>query len=162
MPSQVPSHMKRRNMDPLIERFERLLRSYVHPTPVSDIWREASSDNDYAEAWAELDEFLKGEKAAGTGSGTGRFESESTGGFQNSHRFRMPPDDLRADYSKLEVDFGAPFEEVRISYKRLIRKHHPDLHTADREQHSAATRKAQDLNISFQRIKAWELAKSGR
>jgi len=143
-------------MDPLIERFERILRSFFNTDTGTGRWEEAVDDQDFQDAWDELDDFLKSDS---TSDGSYRSAGERDGSF--SYRFRMPPNSLTRDYQILEVPFGAPFEDVRASYRALMRRHHPDIHTADRTQQERATRKAQELNISYQRIKAWELAKRG-
>ena len=172
-------------MDPLIERFERILRSFINTGSSGNNWDYASDDRDFQDAYAELDEFLQSGrnrdsrdgKTNDSGStrsgGSTRFGDRSGTTYDRSwedffkktgdsaHRFRMPPETLRQDYSRLEVPFGSSFEEVRISYRTLMRRHHPDLHSSDPSRHAEATRTAQDLNLSYQRIKAWELAKRG-
>ena len=143
-------------MDPLIERFERILRSFFSTDTGAGRWEEAADDQDFQNARDELDDFLKSDNISG-----GSYKSTRKKDDPFSYRFRMPPDSLKQDYQSLEVPFGASFDEVRAAYRSLMRRHHPDIHTADREQQERATRKAQELNISYQRIKAWELAKRG-
>ncbi|MDZ7793757.1 MAG: J domain-containing protein [Spirochaetia bacterium] len=148
-------------MDPLFERFQRLLRSYIRFGAPSDEWFEQShgdtdyGDTDYQEAWNELDEFLRNgstAKQTGRAGHTGR-----TAGTTE----RLPPEELRKDYSLLGVAFGATFTEVRNAYRKLIRTHHPDLHASDSNKQREATHTSQQLNTAYQRIKAWEAAKRG-
>ena len=146
-------------MDPLIERFERILRSFINTENQPHDWEDVSEERDFQDAQAELDEFLHGGSEAKPGRSSGSNDSASRKANHASYRFRMPPESLRKDYRRLQVAFGASYSEVRISYRNLMREHHPDLHSADQEQQRNATRRAQDLNVSFQRIKAWELAK---
>ncbi|MDY7027328.1 MAG: J domain-containing protein [Spirochaetota bacterium] len=149
-------------MDPLIERFERILRSFLNSGTADDSWKYASEDRDFQDAYAELDEFLRSGRNKDFGAwphSGGNYSKGRTGTYDE--RFRMPPETLRHDYGRLKVPFGASFDEVRSSYRALMRRHHPDLHSADPSRHAEATRIAQELNLSYQRIKAWELAKRG-
>ena len=149
-------------MDPLFDRFQRLLRSYLQFGAPDDTWFEKHRvDDDYREAWEELDEFLQ------TGTSTGSTRSSTRGGSARSGYgggptgTRLPPEELRKDYALFGVSFGAPFEEVRDAYRRLMRTHHPDLHSHDSQAQREATHKSQELNTAYQRIKAWEAAKRG-
>ena len=145
-------------MDPLFERFERLLRSYIRFGAPSDEWFEQAQRNtDYQEAWNELDDFLRNGSSADRTNGTGR----TAGTSKASTAERLPPEELRKDYSLLGVAFGATFTEVRNAYRRLIRTHHPDLHASDSNRQREATHTSQQLNTAYQRIKAWEAAKRG-
>lgn len=137
-------------MDPLFERFQRLVRSYLRFGAPSDEWFEQhEEDSDYHEAWNELNEFLHNGTSAGTSAGT------------HGQEQRLPPEELRKDYQLFEVEFGASFQEVRNAYRRLMRRHHPDLHAGDSTKQHEATRTSQQLNTAYQRIKAWEAAKRG-
>ena len=146
-------------MDPLFERFQRLVRSYLQFGAPSDEWFEThDEDADYREAWEELDEFLR----SGTSSGSSRPGSGTRGGFGfGAREHRLPPEELRKDYELFGVEFGASFQEVRSAYRRLMRTHHPDLHAGDSTKQREATHKSQQLNTAYQRIKAWEAAKRG-
>jgi len=140
-------------MDPLFERFERLLRSYIRFGAPSDEWFEqAQGDTDYQEAWNELDEFLRNGSSTDHTHGTDRTSGTTE---------RLPPEELRKDYALLGVAFGATFTEVRNAYRGLMRRHHPDLHASDSNRQREATHTSQQLNTAYQRIKAWEAAKRG-
>jgi DnaJ-domain-containing protein 1 len=58
---------------------------------------------------------------------------------------RTPPrtaagdDAIRKAYAALEVPAGSDFETVRKSYRRLMRKYHPDLHASTPDKSRAAT-----------------------
>ena len=151
-------------MDPVIARFERLLRS-IFQNPASHEYEFSSSafeDEDVASAWEELNDFLGDGSSSSADSWERRFHGgESRKDRSSTHTERTPPEKLRPDYQRLGVEFGAPFEEVRSAYKSLIRRHHPDRHARDPEAYSRATRTTQQLNASLQRIKAWEVAKRG-
>ena len=157
-------------MDPLIERFERILRSYFQNGTIPgkegggihrDDWNRFADEQDFRDAFAELDDFLKTGTSSGT-EDTGSFDFQGTGRSGGSFRSTgepAPPEMLREDYKELGVRFGAPFAEVRNAYRELMRTHHPDRHGSDVVMQERATRKAQRLNFSFQRIRAWEEAK---
>ncbi|MEW5815727.1 MAG: DnaJ domain-containing protein, partial [Spirochaetota bacterium] len=50
---------------------------------------------------------------------------------------------------------GAPFTEVKKSYKQLMREYHPDRHAASPENLKKATEMSKRINYSFQRIKKY-------
>jgi DnaJ-domain-containing protein 1 len=58
-------------------------------------------------------------------------------------------DALRKAYAALEVPTGSDFETVKRSYRRLMRKYHPDLHTGAPEKHRAATDLTQRLTEAY-------------
>ena len=149
-------------MDPLFERFHRLVRSYLRFGAPADEWFEQhTEDKDYREAWDELDEFLRRETSSGTSSGSAAGSNRSGRAHTAATSRRLPPEELRQDYELFEVEFGASFQEVRSAYRRLMRIHHPDLHAGNTAKQNEATNKSQQLNIAYQRIKAWEAAKRG-
>ena len=109
------------------------------------------SDQDYADAWQELNDFL---------SSPGSTAYESTRSEKENRNIPNPPEMLRTDYENLNVPFGADFSLVRQSYRKLINLHHPDRNSGESDSLHKATEKSKDLNISFQKIKAWEIAKT--
>ncbi len=132
-------------MDPIIERFNRLIKSMFVDTGNIDFDHDdfmEGSSADYAEAWEELNDFL----------------SDST---TQSTSIPKTPEILRQDYINLEVPFGSDFIITKNAYKKLIIKFHPDKNNSSTESMNVATEKTKNLNISFQKIKAWELAKKG-
>jgi DnaJ-domain-containing protein 1 len=42
-------------------------------------------------------------------------------------------------YKTLQLPNGAPFDEVKKAYRKLMRKYHPDLHTGSEKKQKAAT-----------------------
>jgi DnaJ-domain-containing protein 1 len=58
-------------------------------------------------------------------------------------------DEVRLAYSTLELPIGSDFEAVRRSYRALMRKYHPDRHTASAEKQKAATELAQKLTHAY-------------
>ena len=61
-------------------------------------------------------------------------------------------DALRKAYAALEVPAGSDFETVRKSYRRLMRKYHPDLHGGTPEKHRAATDLTQRLTQAYKTL----------
>lgn len=108
-----------------------------------------SSDSDYADAWNELNDFL-------STPGTGSRSSSSNNNFSS---IPSTPEMLRPDYRNLELPFGSDFTTVKFAYKKLIIKYHPDKNNTENESMNKATERTKNLNISFQKIKAWETAK---
>ncbi len=66
-----------------------------------------------------------------------------------------PPvdDPLDTAYRDLELPRGAPVEEARQAYRRLMKRYHPDRF-ADPAEKAAATRLARGLREAYDRIAA--------
>ncbi|MBA7699259.1 hypothetical protein ES703_107950 [subsurface metagenome] len=129
-------------MDKLFDRFGELLRSFF------SLETDYRNDPDWRRAWEELDEYLK----------TGRNRQKQRFQHQENRSWAAPPgadSSLRKDYDNLEVPFGAPFTEVRRSYKHLLKTYHPDHFDEDPEKQRLATQITQKINESFQRIKEY-------
>jgi DnaJ-domain-containing protein 1 len=113
-----------------------------------------SQDPFMREAYAELDEYLR----------TGRSRSRPAADSPRAHARQAapsPPEELRRDYANLEVPFGAPFEQVRLTHRRLLRQYHPDRFGRDPGKQRLATQITQKLNESFQRIRAYAEREGG-
>ncbi|HEY5091312.1 MAG TPA: J domain-containing protein [Polyangia bacterium] len=59
---------------------------------------------------------------------------------------------IRKAYAALEIRPGSDFETVRSSYRRLMRKYHPDLHAETPEQQRAATDLTQRLTEAYKTL----------
>ena len=55
-------------------------------------------------------------------------------------------------YARLELTYGAPWEDVKASYRRLMRKYHPDLHGHSPEKLKAATEVSQALTQAYNEL----------
>ena len=106
-------------------------------------------DADYREAWEELEEYLR------TGKSRVQPEQEDRRGPGE----RSSPPSLVQDYANLELQLGASFENVRNSYKRLLKKYHPDRFANDPEKQKLATEITQKLNQSYQNIRSLQRPK---
>jgi hypothetical protein len=71
---------------------------------------------------------------------------------------RTPPrtasgdDAIRKAYASLEVPAGSDFETVRKSYRRLMRKYHPDLHAGTPDKNRTATDLTQRLTQAYKTL----------
>ncbi len=54
--------------------------------------------------------------------------------------------ELTRYYANLELPYGADINAVREARRRLLKRYHPDLHSADPEKKQTATQLAQGLN----------------
>ena len=54
--------------------------------------------------------------------------------------------ELARYYANLELPYGADIAAVREARRRLLKRYHPDLHSADPEKRQTATQLAQGLN----------------
>ncbi len=59
---------------------------------------------------------------------------------------------MRELYAQLEVPYGASFEEVKKSFRRLMRKYHPDLHTGNPQKQKTATQLTMSLTQAYNEI----------
>ncbi|MBQ02813.1 MAG: hypothetical protein CL477_19300 [Acidobacteria bacterium] len=54
--------------------------------------------------------------------------------------------ELAEYYANLELSYGADIDAVREARRRLLKRYHPDLHSADPDKKRIATQLAQGLN----------------
>ena len=59
---------------------------------------------------------------------------------------------IRKAYAALEVPAGSDMETVKRSYRRLMRKYHPDLHGGAPDKHRAATDLTQRLTQAYKTL----------
>ncbi|MDR2901077.1 MAG: J domain-containing protein [Treponema sp.] len=65
------------------------------------------------------------------------------------------PEVLRKDFDELGIEFGSVLAECKISYKKLLKKHHPDRHAGHERNMKKATEKSARINVSYRRIETW-------
>ena len=57
-----------------------------------------------------------------------------------------------AAFEKLGLPYGTPYEEVKKTYRRLMREYHPDKHSESPEAERLATEKTQELTAAYELI----------
>lgn len=62
---------------------------------------------------------------------------------------------IREYYANLEVPMDADLDTVKESYRRLMRKYHPDRHSADPEMEKLATELSQELTRAYQAVESY-------
>ncbi len=90
------------------------------------------------------------------GNGSGSY-GQTGQGFSAQAEARRA---LEGAYSTLGLPYGAPFVDVKIAYKKLLKIHHPDLNAQTPESLKRATAVSSRINVAYQMIEAWE--QSGR
>jgi DnaJ-domain-containing protein 1 len=69
---------------------------------------------------------------------------------------RPPPfgrnDKLAKYYKVLDLPYGADFEQVKASYRKLMRKYHPDLHTQSPQKAKAATELTMQVTEAYNEL----------
>ncbi len=73
---------------------------------------------------------------------------------------RRPPDPagpardpvLARYYANLELPYGAGLDSVHETWRRLVKKYHPDLHSADEHKKRIATELLQGLNRAYEEL----------
>lgn len=111
------------------ERLETLVHSWLNAR------LDASNYED--EAWQELEEYLR--------SGTSPFVSKPK-------EMNRLPREIRQALFDLELPHGATKEEIRESYRRLLRTYHPDRFHSDPLRSRTATEVTHRLSLAYRRL----------
>ena len=82
----------------------------------------------------------------GPSAGRGRTGRSAQGAGQ----YRDPV--LVRYYANLELPYGAGLDTVRRTWRRLVKKYHPDLHSADEDKKRIATEIVQGLNRAYEEL----------
>jgi DnaJ-domain-containing protein 1 len=125
----------RRRREAAEAREKRIRGARAEKKKAEDAAREA--------AWKKLQEEARragqsGQRGSmpGAGSRPPPSASSSAGG---GPRMPLRRDDKIAKYYKvLDLPYGADFDQVKASYRKLIRKYHPDLHGSSPQKQKAA------------------------
>lgn len=62
---------------------------------------------------------------------------------------------IRDYYANLEVPYGSDLETVKVSYRRLMRRYHPDKHAHNDDAEALATELTQELTLAYQAIESY-------
>jgi DnaJ-domain-containing protein 1 len=88
-------------------------------------------------------------KRARQGPASREYERPPRGRGEPPRRTAAGDEAIRKAYAALEVPPGSDFDTVRKSYRRLMRKYHPDVHTGSPEKQRAANELAQRLTEAY-------------
>lgn len=83
-----------------------------------------------------------------------RARGRASGGAPSREAESPQAKQLSQYYANLELKPGATLEDVKKSYRELMRKFHPDKFVGDAEKHRAATELAQSLTEAYQKLSA--------
>ena len=81
-------------------------------------------------------------------------EAEVESGLRDRPRTGREPPEIRRYYANLELPLGAPADEVKAAYRRLMRRYHPDKHR-DPERARAATELVVQLRQAHDGLMRW-------
>lgn len=154
-------------MDQIFDRLERLVRAWTSSAFGEGFGRsifnssDIFEDQDLADAWEELESYLDPSKIELEQEEKQR-RSEFRNQTSNNQNLREATERqaVQDAYRFLGLEPFAPFVEVKARYKELLKKHHPDRHTASPEDMKTATAISAKINAAYQLIEAWEAARS--
>jgi DnaJ-domain-containing protein 1 len=93
----------------------------------------------------------RGRAAAGSARPADR-PFRPAGGPPPPRRTAAGDEAIRRAYAALELPAGSDFEAVKRSYRRLMRKYHPDLNAGSPEKQKAATDLSQRLTEAYKTL----------
>ena len=138
----------------IFDRLGQVLKSYFNDDD-DPIFRNrrgtASNDPDLNAAFDELNDYLNTGKTAEKERGA----AASSGASRAERAHATVPEELRPDFAELGVAFGAPADECKEAYKKLLKIHHPDRHANHAENFKKATDKSARINAAYDRIVQW-------
>jgi DnaJ-domain-containing protein 1 len=137
------------------DRLGGVIRSYLNDDDEkifgSGRERPLPKDPDLDAAFDELDDFLGGRPEDPRSGG----EFAGNAGAPGSRYAKPAPEELRPDFAELGVAFGAPADECRAAYKKLLKIHHPDRHAGHEGNLKKATDRTARINAAYDRIEKW-------
>jgi len=139
-------------MPDIFDRLGSLFRSIFSEDESDSSGKRQYYDEDMQDAWDELEDYLN----EGKGGNREQPRRRERARAAEKPRVDRAREKLREDYANLKVPFGAPFEDVKVSYKKLLRQYHPDKHASDPQKFKLATEITSKLNQSYQRIEEYE------
>jgi len=66
--------------------------------------------------------------------------------------FARKDDKIARFYKRLDLPYGADFDQVKASYRKLIRKYHPDLHGGSPQKLKAATELTMQVTQAYNEL----------
>jgi DnaJ-domain-containing protein 1 len=82
------------------------------------------------------------------------FEASQRAGGPASSRPRSSEADRLRWYRTLELEPGASMEEIRRSYRRLLKQYHPDRFAKDPEKYKVATEVTRNITAAYDGLSA--------
>ncbi len=72
----------------------------------------------------------------------------------NWDQFMPNPEEMPifAAFETLGLPYGTPFDEVKKTYRKLMREYHPDKHSGSPEAEKLATEKTQEITAAYELI----------
>ena len=147
----LEAEVARRRAAREVENKVREARAHVDGTR-ADREKEARERADRVRAQrAQRAESQKEKARASAGAGAGpRPGAGRPGGGAPPPRAKNV--DLARFYERLEIPYGSEFDTVKSSYRRLMRKYHPDLHSGSPEKLKAATEVSMALTEAYNEL----------
>lgn len=101
------------------------------------------------------------EEAAAKSRGSRREKADprTRGGTRRASEAEVKAARVRELYETLGVKPGAPFDEVKRSYRVLMREHHPDRHAGDAGEQKAASNRAATITTAYAELEVILVAK---
>ena len=117
----------------------------------ADARRQAAADSARASAAGRSAGSSAGGGASGGPRPGGRTSSGSAGSSRRPGGFGRN-DKIAKYYKVLDLPYGADFEQVKASYRKLMRKYHPDLHTQSPQKAKAATELSMQVTQAYNEL----------
>jgi hypothetical protein len=156
-------------VDQLFDRLGDLLKSWMQTEETNSPFRGVNSpfseprkhsgDPFLDDAMEELNAFLDDDRET-----QARLERERQARMRMEEEARSrsrprdaggPPPKLVAAYKVLGLPLNAPFDQVRKTYKQLLKQHHPDKHGSAPDAQKKATETSARINDAYRVIETW-------
>jgi DnaJ domain len=132
-------------------REQRIRAARAEKRKADDAAREKEWQRFQAEARRQA--AAEGAGGARPGGSAGPRPGARPGGGAGPRRTPFGRDDKLAKYYKvLDLPYGADFEQVKASYRKLMRKYHPDLHTQSPQKAKAATELTMQVTEAYNEL----------
>ena len=116
-----------------------------------DIDLKGMSGDDFEKQWAAFEEEQRRYRA-----------SEAKQGQSHGPKPRAGERTLEQCYQNLECPAGSTLQVVKVNFRRLMKKYHPDLQPQDKRSQEAALRITQIITESFNQLEKFLEAKGQR
>jgi DnaJ-domain-containing protein 1 len=158
------SDLARHKVDQIFDRLDMLVRAWMSSTFGEGFGRtrfrdsEMFEDQDLADAWDELESYLDPFKAD-------KKHKTRTNWKSYSYRYYDTGETLEEETKRKAVEEAyiflglepyAPFAQVKVRYKKLLKEHHPDRHNKSDSDTAEANAISAKINAAYQLIETWE------